>query len=406
MMAALCAAQRGARVILFEQLSRVGRKLLATGGGRCNLTNRQPLNQLLQSYNAPASFLRPALKAFGPEALVRFFEQQGLAIDFPDGFHGYPASGRAGDVLTVLFRHVNACGVRVHTATRVEALMLQGGRVVGVVSSAGEFAADAVIVAAGGTSYASLGSDGSGYALARAAGHRIVSPVAALVGLEVDERWPVRCAGISLTDAQVHVDGGGKSCRSRGGVLFTHRGLSGPAVLNLSAQVSRRLLEHKRVVLRLRPLEALGREQWMGQFESWRRESGSKGVCSALSTLLPSKLAVELCALTGVASTRRVGELTKVERSALLEALAEGIALRVSATGGFDAAMVTAGGVDCTQVDGQTMGSTLVQGLYFCGEVLDVDGPCGGYNLQWAFASGFCAGTHALRIPGENVGNR
>jgi predicted Rossmann fold flavoprotein len=396
MMAALCAAQRGARVILLEQLSRVGRKLLATGGGRCNLTNRQPLAQLLQSYNAPASFVRPALKAFGPQALVRFFEQLGLAIDFPDGHHGYPASGRAGDVLTVLFRHVNACGVQVHTATRVESLMVEAGRVVGVVSSAGEFAADAVIIAAGGSSYPSLGSDGSGYGLARGAGHRVVTPVTGLVGLEVEERWPARCAGLSLTDAQVHGEGGEKGARCRGGVLFTHRGLSGPAVLNLSAQLSRRLLDEKRVVLRLRPLAAMGREQWMGQFELWRREVGSKGLCSALSTLLPSKLAVELCTLTGVASTRRVGELTKAERGVLLEALAEGIVLHVNGAGGFDNAMVTAGGVDCTQVDSATMQSRLVEGLFFCGEVLDVDGPCGGYNLQWAFASGFCAGTHVL----------
>ena len=266
LMAAIAAAGRGARAVVREQLDRPGAKLLASGGGRCNLTNTADEAAFVAAFGRQGRFILPALRAFGPAALRRFLADRGVPTGAADGFRVLPRSGRAADVLNALLDECGRLGVTVRCGTPVTGLLLSGGltasavqvppavptvRVCGVVAGGREIAADAVIVAAGGAGWPELGGTGGGYALARQAGHALVEPSPSLVGLVTVEPWPRSCAGVSLPQARVWIDAPatgrgagrarGRAAARRGEVLLTHEGVSGPAVLDLSGDVAEML---------------------------------------------------------------------------------------------------------------------------------------------------------------------
>jgi predicted Rossmann fold flavoprotein len=396
LMAAIAAARSGAAVTLIEQLDSPGRKLLATGGGRCNLTNRLPPEQFAACFGRGRRHVSAALAALSPAALEEFFRQRGVATECSDGFHVFPRSQRAADVLRALRDECSAAGVRFAVGARVTALCIDNAAIAGVATLQGDIVAQRVIVATGGRSYPSLGATGSGYELAIQAGHAIVEPVPALVGLRTAESWPGNCTGIVLPQCRVWIDQPDRRDRETvtGDVLFTHQGISGPAVLDISGKVARLLHGRAAVALCINPLPERSEQDWRTMFEQCRRDAGKKQVATILGAWLPKAVAGALCAAAGVDPSVRAGEVTRAGREELIRALT-GVALTITATAGFNAAMLTDGGVALAKVDWATLQSRLVSGLYFAGEVLDVNGPCGGYNLQWAFASGWVAGRSA-----------
>jgi len=396
MMSAIFAAGEGARVLVLEQLDECGRKLRATGGGRCNLTNTRDRAAFLAAFGDKRRFVRPAVAAFDGAALRAFFDARGVPTASPDGVHVFPVSDSARSINDALLIALAERGVVLRTGAKAARITVEEGAVRGVVTADGAIAARAVVLAAGGKSYPGLGGTGSGFELAAALGHAIVTPVPALVGLVVEEEWFGACAGIALPNAAVRV-ALPHGARRAGEVLFTHRGISGPAALDLSGAIATLLLAGPSVPIALDLMPGVSREEWGRRFEEWRKTSGRKRVASMLSAALPHALAERIVSVAELDKEATCAHITRESRDRLA-ALMTALPLTVKATEGFEKAMVTRGGVALDGVDARTLASRTARGLFFAGEVLDIDGPCGGYNLQWAFASGRLAGLGAARL--------
>jgi predicted Rossmann fold flavoprotein len=399
LMAAIEASINGKSVVVFEQLSKPARKLLSTGGGRCNISNHLPANELIESYHGQHGFVKPAFKTFSSKNLITFFSSHGLELHSPDGKHIYPVSEKAGDVLNCLLNICNKQHISINTSSTVESLVKNEDGIFTLTVNNRYSTSRNVILASGGISYPSLGGTGGGYSLAKKLGHSIVNPIGALAGLLCSDSWVGNCAGLTLDSAVVYIQlPEFIKKKISGSVLFTHKGISGPAALNISRYISRLLLSVKRVPLRIRILPDISREMWAEFFIYCQQKEGKKLLKTLLTEKIPSRLTSQLFILASVPETVRAADLNKTDKGKLLELLSDGIPVYVTNVDSLDKSMVTTGGVDCTEVNANTMESKLVKGLFFCGELLDIDGPCGGYNLQWAFSSGFLAGKSASKV--------
>ena len=401
LMAAIAAAEAGRRVVVLEQLRRPGAKLLASGGGRCNLTNTLPREKFMARFGRQGRFMQPALAALDSRALCAFLETLGVPVHAPDGLHVYPVSNSAAEVQKALLRRVRELGVDVHLGVSVTGLwIVKKGpgpfvTIRGVEAGGGRLEAPHVILATGGRGYPALGGSAGGYELARGAGHTIVEPTPALVPLVVEEPWVRRCAGASLASARIWIDLAGESREGvTGAMLFTHRGLSGPAVLDLSGDVAALLAGLEAVPLRVDLAPGTPPDEWRRRFDWWRTTEGRKTVVGLLDRHLPKSLAAALATLAGIVPALRPGQLTVRSQKRLTELLTA-LPLTVTATEGWASAMATRGGVSLKVVDPRTLRSKRLAGLLLAGEVLDLDGPSGGFNLQWAFSSGRLAGKSA-----------
>jgi predicted Rossmann fold flavoprotein len=394
-MAALAAAESGARVILVERQPLAGRKLAATGGGRCNLTNALDPETFMLRFGPQGRFMGPALARFGRDQLLAWMRDAGVPCETTDGFHYFPASQRALDVTHALLNRLQARGVELRLNAEAESLEIGSGQVRGVRLNGSVLPADAVIVAAGGAAWPSLGGCSRGYELARQAGHTIQEPAPALTGLTSAEPWPTACAGVTLPDTEAWIDlPARRKTVWRGTLLFTHAGLSGPVILDLSGAVAVLLRDGAPVPLRLRALPDMAAADWKARFEAWRADRGRKSLRNCLDESLPHSLAQAACTCCAIEPEARASGLTAEARDRLADWLA-GMPVTIPDPPGFSRAMVTRGGVTLREVNPKTLESRLAKGLFWAGEVLDLDGPCGGYNLQWAFSSGRLAGETA-----------
>ena len=401
LMAAIAAAEAGARVVVCEQLSRPGIKLLATGGGRCNLTNTADTDALMARFGRHGRFMAPALDLHDGPKLRAFFDTLGVPTDTPDGFHVFPKSNSARDVLDALLRRARALGVTIATDAETTGLVIDDGRLAGVQTSRGAIRCSRVVVATGGKGYPDLGATGTGYRLAEQAGHRIVPPVPGLVPLVTAERWVTRVAGVTVPKVDVWIDlPKHRRTRHTGPLLFTHKGLSGPIVLDLSADVATLLAKTPTVPLRIDLTPATSPDAWVARIGTWQRTHGRRLLRTLLAQRLPASLAVELCRVAGAPPDVRAAQVSAECRRALAGAITA-LPFTIAATQGFGLAIITRGGVALKQVAPHTLASKRLAGLHFAGEVLDLDGPCGGYNLQWAFASGHLAGRSAAHGCGQ-----
>ncbi|HBA83139.1 MAG TPA: NAD(P)/FAD-dependent oxidoreductase [Verrucomicrobia bacterium] len=395
LMAAIAAARTGARVVVCEQLDRPGLKLLATGGGRCNLTNTSTIDEFVAHFGRQGRFIRPALDALKPPTLRTFLEELHVPTVSPNGFHVYPASQSAGSVLQALGQAAESLRVEIVVGAKAIRLGLEENLITGVETTQGLIEARRVILAGGGQSYPKLGGTGGGYAMAEQAGHKLIEPIPALVPLITKETWPGQFAGTSIASARIWIDLKGYPREGlRGDLLLTHRGISGPVVLDLSAEIAQILRRRAEVPIRIAVTPDVPAADWSAQIECWRTQAGRKQLFTLLDQKLPASLAEALCQVAGIPRPTIAAQVSAEQRTRLSEALT-GLSLTVIGTEGFDQAMVTRGGVSLRDVDPNTLESRLVPGLYFAGEILDLDGPCGGYNLQWAFSSGYLAGRSA-----------
>jgi len=404
MMAAGQAAAMGVETILLEKMERPGRKLLVTGKGRCNLTNVAPLEEFMAHFGPNGRFLRQAFHRFFSTDLVAFFEELGVPTLTERGGRVFPVSERAEEVAQALQSWVRRRGVTLRTRAPVERLLVAGERVAGVqlAPEAAEWPssdrfcrAEAVIVATGGASYPRTGSTGDGYRMAQAVGHTIVPIRPALVPLETAGDVAPRLQGLSLRNVRVRVRvEGSEEAEAFGELLFTHFGVSGPIILSLSRGIVDALGAGKRVELSLDLKPALDESKLDARLLRDLNAQGRRQFQTLLKGLLPKKLIPVCIDLTGIPSDKVAGQVTAQERARLREWLQD-FRLQVTGHRSFAQAIVTAGGVDTREVDPRTMESRLVEGLYFAGEVLDVDADTGGYNLQAAFSTGWIAGRAA-----------
>lgn len=402
--ASLSAAQEGACVFLLEKRPNLGGKLLLSGGGRGNLTHTGNIPELLQHYHGgekpgtAGRFLRPALYAFSNRDLAEFFSERGLPLVVESDGRVFPKTDRAKDALNVILKELEKLRVEACTEMRVTNVRwVPSGFFVSAQSKRKEtFKCRSLVLAAGGQAYPPLGST-DGYALARKLGHQLIPCRPALVPVIVKFetfRTFVECAGIAVQNALVILERAKRTlCKKQGPVLFTHRGLSGPAVLDLSREVE------PNDVLRVIFTPGVGNftalEKFLIRKIAVHPRQAFHNLLHGLGT--PRALAKAILAFSGTPSDVRAAELPRDVRRAVTKLLVEGAPFTVAGVAGWDEAMVTRGGVALSQVDPKTMESRVVSGLFFAGEILDVDGESGGYNLQAAFSTGFLAGRFAAR---------
>lgn len=392
MAAGQCDPER-ARVTLLEKNEGLGKKLLITGKGRCNFTNDAPLEQFIANMPGNGPFLFSALNAFGSRDLQEFFRQRGVAFKRERGGRIFPESDRASDILGALRGFLEERGVNPCFRQRAAKILVEEGRAVGVSTKEGKlYKADRVILSTGGASYPATGSTGDGYHLAAEAGHTIVEPRPGLVPVTVKEGWVKELQGLALKNVELsYASRGGAGGKEFGELLFTHFGISGPIVLSLS----RRMLDVKGGIsfaINLKP--ALSREALLKRVQRDLDKQSKKQFKNCLDGLLPQKLIPVMVALSGIHPDKQAAQINREERLALA-GLLQNLPLTFTGFRPLPEAIVTVGGVAVKEVNPKTMESRKARGLYLCGEVLDVDGYTGGYNLQAAFSTGYVAGKSA-----------
>ena len=394
-MAAIAAGEQGRRVCVLEQMNRAGLKILASGGGRCNLTRTIEPAEYQAAFGRQGRFTAPAIEAMGPKSLRNLMERLGVPTVAEDDGRVYPVSQRSTDVQNALRRRMGELGVEIRLDCAVSGLWIEDDVLKGVgVATGDRIGAQRVVLACGGKSWPKLGGTGGGYELARQAGMEITEPLPALVPLVTAERWPARVAGVSLRNARVRIDLPGQDKSGCvGDVLLTHRGISGPAVLNISGRVSQ-LLRKGAVGLSIEVVAGMDAARWVERLESWRSTNGRRSVVRLLQEYLPQSLGEVFCELADAGGGTTIAQLPATGRDSLAKVLG-GLKLTVTDTEGFESAFVTRGGVKLSGVDPKSLQSRSLAGLYIAGEMLDLDGPCGGFSLQWAFASGWLAGKSA-----------
>ena len=393
MMAAITAAENGAQVTLLEKMQRVGRKMLITGKGRCNLTNAAPVPELIRQFKGNGAFLNSAFAAFDNEDVMRFFEQQGVPVKVERGGRVFPVSDKAADCVEAMLARLHELGVAVRTGEAVAAVLTREGRAAGVRTAAGEeIAADAVILAVGGASYPGTGSTGDGYEIARQLGHTVTRILPSLVPLETEEDWVKDVQGLSLRNVRATLlADGGKVQEMFGEMMFTHFGVTGPIILSMSRRAAKCLAEGKFVELELNLKPALTPEKLDARIQRDFEQHIRKSLKNGLLDLLPHKLIEPVLDCAYLDPEKPVHQVTAEERHRLAETL-QHLTLTIAKTRPLAEAIVTAGGVSVREINPKTMESKLVPGLYFAGEVVDVDAYTGGYNLQAAFSMGNAAG--------------
>lgn len=434
MMAAYASAASGHQVILFERNEKLGKKIYITGKGRCNLTNSADKEQFFQNIVTNGKFLYSSIYRFDNQAMISFLEEYGCPVKTERGGRVFPISDHASDVTAALQRALKAMYVDIHLKTEVKKLLLKVGeskeympdagaendrQIRGVVLADGKkVEADAVILACGGMSYPSTGSDGAGYRLAAQAGHSLVPCSPALVPFEIKEDWCKRLQGLSLKNVEIKLfaksPAQGKKTAlysAFGEMLFTHFGVSGPLILSASSYYTRMCAKTARrtkneggkgseitlkgdkvqaeLVLNLKPAmeEETLDKRLLRDFE----ENSHKAFKNALEGLFPAKLIPVMVELSGIDGEKKVYDVTREERRSFVS-LIQHLTLTVTGTRGFEEAIITQGGIPVSEVNPSSMESRLCRGLYFAGEMLDIDALTGGYNLQLAWSTGHLAG--------------
>lgn len=395
MMAAITSARNGHRVTLLEQNEKLGKKLFITGKGRCNITNASDMDVLFSNVVTNKKFLYSAFYQFDNYQTISFFEELGLKTKIERGERVFPESDKSSDVIAALQKKLKKLEVKVLLYTKVEEILEENGHTKGViVRKDGQnkiFKADAVIVATGGISYPSTGSTGDGYRLAKDMGHQVTKLYPALVPFEIEDTFVKGLQGLSLKNVGLTLFAGKKKIYdSFGEMLFTHFGISGPLVLSASSYVSGYIQKQPiEVEIDLKP--ALTEEQLHARILRDFEEIHNKQFKNGLDKLLPQKLIPVIVELSGIQKNKSINSVTKEERNRLVNLLKH-FRMVVKGLRGYNEAIITKGGISVKEINPQTMESKIINGLYFVGEVLDLDALTGGYNLQIAWSTGYLAG--------------
>ena len=392
MMAAITAARAGQSVLLLEKLSRIGAKLKATGGGRCNLTNTLDNESFMARFGRDGKFMMPALDAFDHRALMAFFREIGVESHAPDGYRVFPVTHSSTTIIKAMEEEMARLGVRVVCGERVVTLEHHGGQIRGVRSTGGLYHAPHVIVATGGQGYPMLGAEGDGYRLAEATGHKVTPLYPAMMPLRLKEQWVANCRADTIAKVELRVDMKKyKKLHATGDLIFTKEGIRGPVVLDFSREITPLLAKYEEVPLIANFTKGMNEEQIRRHFKREVEKRPDADTLALVTTLLPDSLSRELIALSSCDPALTLARQQGAARDRLIRLLVA-TPLTVNGHDGFKMAMITRGGVHLKEIDPYTMQSRRLGGLYFCGEVVNLDGPCGGYNLQWSFASGYLAG--------------
>ena len=390
LMAAYAAAVNGNDVTVYEKNQKCGKKIYITGKGRCNFTNAVPPDEFLQNVVNNPKFLTRAIYSFPPERCIEFFENGGMPVKVERGNRAFPVSDKASDVTKTLEKYCKNVGVDIRLGEEIKDFTILNSTVSGIIVDNNFISYEKVIVCTGGLSYPSTGSDGDGYRFAEKSGHGLIAARPALCGMNVKGSYCAEMQGLSLKNVKLTVYFGQKKLSEEmGEMLFTHFGISGPLVLTASSLITRLDLNSVKLSLDLKP--ALDEQTLDRRLLRDFGENSNKSIFNCLKNLLPVAIIGEVLKRAGIPSEKKVNNVSRAERALLLTTV-KNFDILISSLRGFEEAIITSGGVNVKDINSRTMQSKLVDGLYFCGEVLDVDAFTGGFNLQIAFATGFAAG--------------
>ena len=395
LMAAITSAEKGNKVTLIEKNAKVGRKLMITGKGRCNVCNNCDIDTLINNIPKNAKFLYSAFSTLSPKELMEFFESKKVPLKTERGNRVFPVSDKAVDIVDALYNAVTRSGAKIINST-AEKIITSENKVIGLKLQNGDILpADNVILATGGMSYPVTGSTGDGYKMANELGHTVTELKPSLVPLEIHEGFCTRLSGLSLKNVTLSVfeDGKKKPLFSElGEMLFTHFGISGPLVLSASSHI--RYMGKKQYIAFVDLKPALTKEQLDNRILRDFSEEQNKNFANSLDKLLPKSLIPVIVKLSGIDGSLKVNQITKPERLKLIDII-KALPLHITGFRPIEEAIITSGGISVKEIDPKTMESKLVSGLYFAGEIIDVDAYTGGFNLQIAFSTGYTAGINA-----------
>jgi predicted Rossmann fold flavoprotein len=392
MIAGIKAARNAKSVLLLEQQEKLGPKLKATGGGRCNLTNTLDNSDFMNSFGRNGRFMMEAITAFDYKDLMGFFKEIGVETHIPDGFRVFPITHSSSTIIKALEDELIRVGVEVRCNTKAETLLFEDEAIVGVQTLDEKFLSPNVVVATGGLGYPMLGANGDGFIFAKELGHKVTDLYPAMLPLISKEKWVASCKADTIAKAELRIDlPKAKKLKAVGDLIFTSKGVRGPVVLDFSREITPYLEKYGEVPILINMIRGKNEEEVRAHINSEIKANADSTILENISSLVPESVANELCILCDVDTSKKFKDINGQNRDKLIKYLVA-TPLTIIDHVGFKQAMITRGGVSLKEINPKTMQSKIIKGLYFCGEVVDLDGPCGGYNLQWSFSSGNLAG--------------
>jgi len=392
MIASITARKQGKKVLLLEKLPALGAKLKATGGGKCNLTNTLSSEEFMNSFGRNGRFMTTAIDMLNRDSLIEFFLSIGVQTDTKDGFRIFPVTHNSSTIIKALEKELNSLRVEIECNQSVQKLLMSENRISGVQTQDTIFNAPNVIVATGGLGFPVLGANGDGYEFAKELGHKITDLYPAMLPVYTKETWVANCTADTIAKAIVRIDlKKAKKLKAVGDLIFTSKGLRGPVILDFSREITPLLEKYDEVPLLINMVKGKNEDEVLQIVKKHASSNPDSNVLDNVSSLLPLSVAKELCQIVNADISKKFKDQNGEVRNNLIKIITN-TPLTVVDSVGFKKAMITRGGVTLKEIDPTTMRSKLVEGLYFCGEVMDLDGPCGGFNLQWSFSSGNLAG--------------
>lgn len=392
MMSAITSARLGKKVLLLEKLPKIGAKLKATGGGRCNLTNTLDNEDFMKRFGKNGRFMRDALSLFDHNQLIEFFTKLGVATHAPDGYRVFPITHKSTSIISALEKEMLKLNILIKCSSSVKKIDIRKPCTKSVITDSNQYFAKNIIIATGGLGYSTLGANGDGYNFAKKLGHNISELSPAMMPLHVNETWVQNCRADTIPKVTIKVDlPKFKKLKASGDLIFTKNGIRGPVVLDVARYITPLLKKYAKVPILINLTKGMNEEQIRVYIKNQAIENPDKSILEHISSLLPTAISKELCIMSKINFKDKFSKIQRIKKDKLIKILAW-TPLHVNGHDGFEKAMITRGGVPLKEINPKSMQSKLVEGLYFCGEVVDLDGPCGGYNLQWSFSSGYLAG--------------
>jgi len=391
-MAAITARTNGNSVLLLEQQNKIAPKLKATGGGRCNLTNTLSNTEFMSHFGKNGRFMRDALDNFDYKKLTSFMSTIGVPTYAPDGFRIFPTSHSSQTIIDALLEYMNDIGVEIKCSEKVIDIISKNSIISYVQTTNNNYDCKNIIIASGGKGYESLGASGDGYKFAKKLGHKVTSLYPAMMPLFTKDRWVAPCTADTVPKVFMYVDiKKYKKLNACGDLIFTKKGIRGPVVLDFAREITPLFDKYEEIPLKMNMIKGKNEDDLIKFLKEESIKNPQNTVLEHLEKILAKSIVLQLAQLVDIDCEVTYKNLKGNQKSDFIKILCD-TPLTISGHDGFRLAMITRGGISLKEITPSTMKSKIINGLYFCGEIIDIDGPCGGYNLQWAFASGYLAG--------------
>ena len=392
MIAAITGAKNGKNVLVLEKLPQIGAKLKATGGGRCNLSNTLSQDEFMSKFGRDGRFMQDALKAFTREDMQKFFHSIGVETHAPDGFRIFPKSHSSSTILDALTKTMENLGIVVLTSQRVEKIVTKDSYVMGVKTQDKVFDCNNIILATGGLGYPALGAEGDGINISIELGHTATKLYPAMMPLHTKERWVENCRADTIPKVSMKVDmKKHKKLLAQGDLIFTKKGIRGPVVLDFAREITPLIDKYGEVPTLVNLTKGKNENEILKELKNTQSSNPDANILTLTKSMLPEAISKEILKICDIDANHKLKDIVGSKKEKLIKTLAW-TPLTINGHEGFKMAMITRGGIKLNEIDPKTMQSKIIKGLYFCGEIMNIDGPCGGYNLQWSFSSGYLAG--------------